>query len=115
MELRQFISKALEDIIGAVEDAQKATPKGCVMPSGLKRTLDLVKHGVSEIQAIDFEVTVKADQRAGSEARLNVVAVVMGGSVKGESGKSGGHAATLRFKIPIRLPSSPWEPENGDQ
>jgi len=30
MELRQFISKALEDIIGAVEDAQKATPKGCV-------------------------------------------------------------------------------------
>jgi len=104
MELRDFISKALQDIIGAVQDAQKKVPDGCVVPA-IKTTFQAVQHGVSEIQAVEFEVTVRADERAGSEARLSVVAAVIGGGVKGESGKSGGHDATLRFRIPVRLPS----------
>jgi len=103
MELREFISKTVEDIIGGVQDAQKKVPEGCVVPA-IKQTFEAVQHGVSEFQAVEFEVTVRADERAGSEARLSVVAAVVGGGVKGESGKSGGHAATLRFRIPVRLP-----------
>ena len=105
MELRKFISQTLLDIVGAVEDAQSQTPEGCVVPS-LVQTFTAVQHGVSEIQAIEFEVTVRADERAGSEAKLNVVAAIVGGNVKGESGKSGGHAATLKFRVPVRLPCS---------
>lgn len=109
MELREFISKALQDIVGGVEDAQQALPKDCVVPA-LKKTFQAVGHGVSEIQAIEFEVTVKADERSGSEARLSVVAAVVGGGIKGESGKTGGHAATLRFKVPLRLPGYTSKP-----
>jgi hypothetical protein len=103
MELRTFISQTLQDIVGGVQDAQKSVPIGAVVPS-IKTTFQAVEHGISEIQAVDFEVTVRADERAGSEAKLSVVAAVVGGGVKGERGKSGGHAATLRFKIPVRLP-----------
>lgn len=105
MELRTFISQALVDIIGAVEDAQKRTPLGSVVPSIIKN-FEAVKHGVSELQAVDFEVTVRADERADSEAKLSVVAAVVGGGLRGESGKSEGHAATLKFRIPILLPRS---------
>jgi hypothetical protein len=109
MELRRFISQALQDIIGGVEDAQKVVHPGAVVPS-ITKTFKAVEHGVSEIQAVDFEVTIRADERAGSEARLSVVAAVVGGRVRGESGKSGGHAATLRFKVPVRLPCAESKP-----
>jgi hypothetical protein len=72
----------------------------------VNNTFEAVQHGVSDLQAIEFEVTVKAEQKAGSEAKLSVVAAFVGGSVKGESGKSDGHAATLKFKIPVGLPTS---------
>jgi hypothetical protein len=102
MELRNFISKTILDIVGGVADAQKELPLGCVIPS-TANTFQSVETGISDIQAVEFEVTVRADERAGSEAKLNVVAAVIGGGVKGESGKSGGHVATLKFRVPIRL------------
>lgn len=106
MILRDFISQALLDIVGAVQDAQAKTPPGTVVPSGISTKMTAVEAGISQMQMVDFEVTVRADERSGSEARLNVVSVVLGGGVKGESGKSGGHAATLRFRVPVLLPTS---------
>jgi hypothetical protein len=70
---------------------------------------------VSDVQAVTFEVTVRADEREGSEAKLNVVTAIIGGGMKGESGKSGGHAATLNFKIPIRLPMWPQNEKRSNQ
>lgn len=103
MELRQFISQALVDIIGAVEDAQKKAPDGSIVPyESLK--YEEINMGLTNFQTIEFEVTVRADERAGSEAKLSVVAAIVGGAVKGESNKSGGHAATLKFKVPVSLP-----------
>lgn len=46
---------------------------------------------------------MRADEQSGSEAKLNVVAAIVGGNVKGESGKAAGHSATLRFRVPVRL------------
>jgi hypothetical protein len=105
MDLRDFISQALVDIISGVADAQKKIPDGEIVPN-VAKTFTAVEHGVSDIQSVGFEVTVRADEREGSEAKLNVVTAIIGGGVKGEIGKSGGHAATLSFKVPIRLP--PW-------
>lgn len=103
MELRQFISKALLDVVGAVEDAQKKTPPGTIIPSDSATYKD-IQIGLTSYQIIEFEVTVRADESAGSEAKLSVVSAFIGGSVKGDSDKSGGHAATLKFKIPVSLP-----------
>jgi hypothetical protein len=106
MDLREFISQALLDVIGAVQDAQKRSPLGTIVPAGISTTISAIQAGVSHLQSVDFEVTVRADEHSGSEARLSVVAAVVGGGVKGDSNKSGGHAATLKFRVPVRLPES---------
>jgi hypothetical protein len=105
MELREFISTALLDIIQGVTDAQAKTEKGTIVPP-VKQTYKSVDAGISELTTVEFEVTVKTDERQGSEAKLSVVAAVIGGGVKGESGSSSGHAAKLTFRVPIRLPVS---------
>lgn len=105
MELRQFVSRALCDIVNGVKDAQQETDKGTIVPH-VSSSFKSVETGISALTAIEFEVTVKTDERAGSEAKLSVVAAFVGGSVKGESGNSSGHAAKLTFRIPVKLPQA---------
>src|SRR5207247_6233194 len=100
MILREFISKSLLDIKGALDDVQKKSP-GLVITKGISTRSEFVQLGVTHLQAVDFEVMVRVDEQSGSEAKLNVVAAIIGGNVKGESGKAEGHSATLRFRIPI--------------
>lgn len=106
MDLREFISRALCDIVNGVKDAQKETDKGDIVPPEVSSDYKAIAIGVSQITVIEFEVTVKTDERSGVEAKLTVVAALIGGGVKGESGASSGHAAKLTFRVPVRLPRS---------
>ncbi len=108
MELRDFVSKALSDIVGGVADAQKKAGDGVVVPDCMGDYFEYAKAGFSAFQIVDFEVTVRADEKSGREAGLSVVSAVfgVGAGIKSVFGKSGGHAATLRFKVPVRLPES---------
>ena|SRR2546425_7907424 len=101
MILSEFISKSLLDILGALNEVQKQSPGSVI--TNFTKTPEFVKMGVTEIQSVEFEVLVRADERSGSEAKLNVVAAIIGGNIKGESGKAEGHSATLRFRVPINL------------
>lgn len=104
MELKIFIKEALKDIIGAVHEAQSEIEGGEIVPR-VGSQFKSIELGINEIQPIEFEVTVNVDEKKGSEAKLSVVAAVIGGSVQGKSDSSSGHAAKLKFNIPIRLPS----------
>lgn len=105
MELRTFIKKTILDLIGGVDDAQKEAPDGSVVPEVVS-SFKSVEVGISEVQAIEFEVVVRAEQNKESEAKLNVLTAVVGGGVRGQSGEESGHTATLRFKVPIRFPKA---------
>jgi hypothetical protein len=105
MELRQFVSRALCDIVNGIKDAQEETGAGTIVPV-VASSFKAVETGISELTAIEFEVTVRTDERAGNEAKLSVVAAFVGGSVKGESGNTTGHAAKLSFRVPVKLPRS---------
>jgi hypothetical protein len=105
MELRDFIKEALKDIMGGVADAQNEISSGSIVP----RTSDSfqsVETGISNIQPIQFEVTVSTGEKSGSEAKLSVVAAVIGGNVKGDSSNSSGHVARLAFKVPVKFSPS---------
>ncbi len=102
MELPSFIAKALTDIFAGVEAAQSKLPLGAVIPA-VASHFDSVRTGISELQSVDFEVVVRADEAKGSEAKLNVVAAFVGGGVSGQSRSGEGHTATLRFKVPIKF------------
>ena len=103
MELKVFIKEALKDIIGAVEEAQNEISKGAIVPYADSRYKG-IETGASDIQPIEFEVTVTATEKKGSEAKLSVVAAVIGGNVKGQSDNAVGHMGRLKFKIPVKLP-----------
>ena len=103
MELKTFITQTLTDIVEGVADAQKKLPDNCVIPA-VKNLYKSVETGISEIQAIEFEVSVRADEHKGSEAKLTVVAAFFGGQVKGNSRIENGHSAVLRFKVPVKFP-----------
>jgi hypothetical protein len=103
MELRTFTKKTILDLIGGVTDAQQEAPDDCVVPS-VSNTFKSVETGISDLQGVEFEVVVRAEQTKGSEAKLTVLTSIIGGGVKGQSGEEAGHTATLRFKVPIRFP-----------
>ena len=103
MELRNFISATLLDIVGGVKDAQEKSDPNTIIPD-VPRNEKTVQAGTNDLQTIEFEVTVNADERSGTETKINVVTAFLGGSTKAGSDRAGGHAATLKFRIPICLP-----------
>ena len=103
MELRTFIKEALVDIVGGVTDAQSELETGEIVPA-VSDSFKSVETGISELQSVEFEISVTTEDHKGSEAKLSVVAAVVGGGVKGESGSGAEHAARLSFKVPVRLP-----------
>lgn len=106
MELRTFVKKAILDIVGGVQDAQAETEEGVVVPSGIKKHYEAVKHGVSELQAVDFEVCVTAEESKGSEGKLGVFNSFIGAGIAGKSSNESSNSSKLRFRVPIQLPTS---------
>ncbi|ENM3843991.1 hypothetical protein EFU12_003448, partial [Vibrio cholerae] len=103
MELRTFVKETLKDILGGIHDAQQEIEQGVIVPALNEEGWKGLETGLTSYQAIDFEVSVNAVEKEGSEAKLNVVAAVIGGGIKGDSSSVAEHTAKLAFKIPVQL------------
>lgn len=110
MDLRTFVKTALLDIIGAVQDAQKETDDGTVVPIGINKSYKSIEHGVSELQVIDFEVCVTVEEAKGSEGKLGVMSSLVGAGIAGRSSNESSHSGKLRFRVPVQFPTSGKEP-----
>ncbi|CDU05657.1 conserved hypothetical protein [Vibrio coralliirubri] len=106
MELRTFVKETLKDVLGGIHDAQAEIEHGEVVPQLNEKGWQGLETGLTSFQAIDFEVSVNAVEKEGSEAKLSVVAAVVGGHVKGDSSNIAEHTAKLSFKVPVKLPIS---------
>ena len=104
MELRNFIKQTLKDVLGGIHDAQQEIENGQIVPAINEQGWKGLETGLTSFQAIDFEVSVNAVEQEGSEAKLNVVAAVIGGGISGDSSSTAEHTAKLNFKIPVQLP-----------
>ncbi len=105
MDLKDFVSQALCDIVAGVKNAQEQAGSGVICPQGLD-TEEAINAGIGTISSVEFHVTVRTEEHAGKAAKLSVVAAVVGGNVKGESGTNSGYSAALAFRIPVRFPTS---------
>ncbi len=106
MKLRTFVKETLKDVLGGIHDAQTEIEHGEVVPLINETDWKGLETGLTSFQAIEFEVSVNAVEKEGSEAKLNVVAAVIGGHVKGDSSNVAEHTAKLSFKVPVKLPLS---------
>ncbi len=109
MELRSFIKETLKDVLGGIHDAQQEITNGEIVPALNEQGWKGLETGLTSIQAISFEVSVNVVEQEGSEAKLNVVAVVIGGGISGNSSSTAEHTAKLSFKIPVKFSKNKQE------
>lgn len=103
MELKDFIKKSLKDILDGAAEAQVDISSGSVTPNFPSGSLGWYESGLSNRQLIDFEVSVNAVEKEGSEAKLNVVTAIIGGGLSGDSSSTSSHTAKLQFRIPVEF------------
>ena len=103
MELKDFVKESIKSIMSGVSEAQQEVASGKVASKFSTHSLGWYASGLSNRQPIDFEVSVNAIEKEGSEAKLNVVAAVVGGGIKGDSSSTSTHTATLRFSVPVEF------------
>jgi len=73
MELKQFVSKALEEILQGVNEAQQkvaGTHVGTVVPHIPEYENMEVPEHISCFQNVNFEIAVSVEEKTGSEASL---------------------------------------------
>lgn len=108
MELKTFISQALQDIVGGVDHAQKRIAYGEIIPKRENGNVD-----------IEFELTISSEEKEGEKGRLIVVAAAVGGGAKPPAAGPPAPGAPqppppppnmgkLKFKVPVRLPEERW-------
>jgi len=110
MELRQFISDALTQLVDGVIDAQvNAKGKGALIAPG-QETVILFPRDNSEPrfsrerQVVEFDVAITVFESAGGKVGVGVFGggVSLGAQAKGET--SNQTLSHLKFSVPIYLP-----------
>lgn len=110
MELREYITESLKQLIDGIVDAQEyAKSKGAsINPQGLKMLagrLEIVGNSAyTEIpQIIEFDIAVTASEGGEAKAGLGVFAVV-GGGAQATMQDSNIKANRIRFSVPVMFP-----------
>lgn len=108
MELRQFISQALIDIVEGVADAQAKSANSQIVPP-TEETLEIVSSGLTPYQSVKFEICVRIDESKGSEGKIGVLSGLIGASMAGKSSNESEHTTSLQFCVPIRFATRNFE------
>ncbi|MBJ6801136.1 hypothetical protein [Geomonas propionica] len=117
MELKDFISETLSQLIEGVIDAQTKVMKpgssgGRVSPH--VRTPDVKSlYGVTNdnlpVIFVDFDISVEAQEGKGTKGGIGVVAGMFTLGSQGESKENVQTSNKIRFKIPVALPLQPYK------
>jgi hypothetical protein len=118
MELKDFVSQVLTQIVEGVKAAQEGEDErnGVVNP--------LISTGVSEIhkqghllsihgqvvQVVKFDVAVTVEEGTGTKGGIGVFAGAIGLGSQGESKASQSSVSRIQFEVPISLPFKPHNP-----
>ena len=105
MELKDFVSATLTQVIEGVKMAQSASEGGNInakLPytSNFGGSLLSLNDG-SVFTRVDFDVSVTAEVKGGANAKLTVFGI----GAEGGAAHTSGAANRVAFSVPIRLPS----------
>lgn len=113
MELKDFISNALTQIVEGVQEAQgKVTVLGAEINPSVMGGIDYVaKHGGgmetrngNYAQIVEFDVAVTASEGKGTTGGIGIVAGVINLGSSGQSTSENTSVSRLKFKVPVALP-----------
>jgi hypothetical protein len=106
MDIKEFVSETLSQIIDGVVDAQgRSQPRSAVVAPF---------YGCRQNVRFDVAVTVAEGKEVTGKAGISVWSIGAGGSAKSETSSS--TVSRIQFEIPIELPKGsecPHEPTDG--
>jgi len=115
MELKEFVSEALLQIISGIQDAQgkigesnaEISPKYSNRQQAMldeHKILFSSKNNV--IQYVGFDVAVTASEGTGTKAGVGVLAGVLNLGASGASNQESQTASRINFSVPVTLPTN---------
>ena len=112
MELKEFVSAVLTDIIDGTREAQRdaeakdgevnpllATQQGVLQTQGR-----LVSRWGQLVQSVKFDVAVTAEEGKGNKGGIGVFIGNVGVGTQRESTVSNASVSRIQFEVPISLP-----------
>lgn len=113
MELKEFIKTTITQISQGIMEAQ-AELEGSDMivnPSGLATSTNGDKYlrtdGWRYVQNIEINVGITAFEKEGGKAGIGIVTGILSGGAQTSTDNSNQIVSTVKFDIPVALPSSP--------
>ena len=112
VELKEFISQALADIVQGVLDAQQVlgangkyiNPELSTQQGTHEKHGKLVSIQGQLVQTVEFDVAVTATDGAGTKGGISVVAGVFALGSQGQSSEEISAVSRIKFSVPITLP-----------
>lgn len=114
MELKEFVSEALIQIVEGIETAQdrvtesnaEISPQYSNCQIGMmEKNKILVSSKGAVIQHVDFDVAVSATEGTGSKAGVGVLAGAFNLGASGSSNQESQTASRIKFSVPVTLPT----------
>jgi hypothetical protein len=113
MELKEFVSETLTQIIEGIKDAQeKSKSHGAhINASGLMRGTGSVGENAvwdnrdnNYVQPVSFDIAITAEDAAKAGAKVKVLSGIFGGEIGGEKGTKNILASRVQFTVPVLFP-----------
>jgi hypothetical protein len=110
MELQQFISTTLVEIIRGIEEARKQCGT-CVAPRMMTSSTTEPNPGIGRdskdglaLSLVDFDVAVTVEEQKNQNMKAGISVVgIGGGGANSESIRRSENVSRIRFKVPLRL------------
>lgn len=114
LDLKDFIARALSDIVSGVVDAQaKLSDKGAhINPQEMFKTQpDVYSVTMQRIHIVEFDVAVTVAKTDENKAGIGVVAGAIGLGVQERSMSNDSALSRIKFSVPITLPYGATRPQ----
>jgi hypothetical protein len=112
MELKDFVSETLKQVMEGVKVAQKFSKEsgGKINPKGIYTTSttshpQLYTTDNELVQVIEFDVAVTATESDKAKGGIGIFVGAFGIGAQGESGNQNSAINRIQFKVPIILPN----------
>ncbi len=101
MQLKEFVSETLKQIVEGVKDAQQpAYIRGAVIAP------------YSDcLEKVEFDVAVTAVEKTEKEGKAGIIVWSIGAGVRGEAESSTSTVHRIKFSVPVELPKGSEPPE----
>lgn len=107
MELQEFISSVLVQVVRGVEQAQSdlKDSKATINPLGIKAQIALEQNKETpSFTDVEFEVAVEVKTQGEQSGGVGIQVAVFKMGVEGKKTEAESHVSRLKFAVPVHLP-----------